>query len=223
VNSETMLDLPGPHPLPPANFNQRELLIKQTSQAWFRNHWCRHAPVYFNKDAWKGRFNDPAGDYGVLYLGEDEHCAFIEVYGQSDGKNISYLGDNIVTESEIDARCICPISTIEALRLVDLTAHGLARLQADNRLCTGNWTVAQQWSRAFWNHPTQPDGIYYRSRHDSSRCAIALFDRAESRLRSACTNRGFDCCASNVLRNRTKLAAILDLYGFGLISGAGNP
>ena len=40
--------------------------------------------------------------------------------------------------------------------------------------------IAQRWSRALWEHPQQPDGIIYRSRHDPSKVCAALFDRCAS-------------------------------------------
>jgi hypothetical protein len=53
-------------------------------------------------------------------------------------------------------------------------------LGADGRLVTGDYRIAQQWSRALWAHPQQPDGITYRSRHDPSMICVALFDRCAS-------------------------------------------
>jgi hypothetical protein len=203
--------------MPPVDTHQRDLIIKTTSQTWYRNHRWKYAPIHFSKDKTRGRFNDPEQEFGVLYLGEDEYCAFIEVHGLTHGKTTPYLGDNIISESEIEARCLCPVHVVGELNLVDLTAHGLARVGADNRLCTGSWAVSQQWSRVLWSHPAQPDGIYYRARHDASRFAVALFDRVAPRLSSQCIHRSYSCCSHNMLRDRARLAVTLDLYGFALI------
>jgi len=46
-------------------------------------------------------------------------------------------------------------------------------------LNTGDYRISQRWAHAFQQHPSQPDGIYYRARHDTERFSVALF---------ACTN-----------------------------------
>jgi hypothetical protein len=67
------------------------------------------------------RFDDPLGEYGVLYAGEDEHCAFIETYGHP-------LDHSLVTAQELRSREVCQIEFTRGVRLVDLTRPGLARL-----------------------------------------------------------------------------------------------
>ena len=62
--------------------------------------------------------------------------------------------------------------------MVDLTGPGLARLGADERLCAGGHAVAQRWALALWTHPSRPDGLYFRARHDPSRFCVAIYDRA---------------------------------------------
>ena len=69
----------------------------------------------------------------------------------------------------------------ETLRLIDMvTSGGLTRLGAESSLTSGSgYKNSQRWSRALRQHPSKPDGIYYRSRHDSARTAVALFDHCE--------------------------------------------
>ena len=74
------------------------------------------------------------------------------------------------------------IETTEPLRLVDLTGPGLPRLGADARLADGDHQVSQAWSAAFHGHPDRPDGILYRARHDPSRFAVAIFERAQRKI-----------------------------------------
>jgi RES domain len=64
-----------------------------------------------------------------------------------------------------------------------LTGPGLAQLGADERLCAGDYTIAQRWSTAFLHHPQKPDGLYYRSRHDPQRACAALYPRRKRTLR----------------------------------------
>ena len=57
-------------------------------------------------------------------------------------------------------------------------------------------------------HPTKPDGIYYRSRHDPARTACALFDHC-SRYTKILEDYG------SWAEQPRLLGAILDHYGFG--------
>jgi hypothetical protein len=59
-----------------------------------------------------------------------------------------------------------------------VTGPGLTTIGADERLCAGNYDVSQRWARAIYEHPSRPDGIYYRARHDPSQRSAAVFDRA---------------------------------------------
>jgi hypothetical protein len=95
------------------------------------------------------------------------------------------------------------------MRLVDLTGRGLARLGADERLCSGGYDVAQRWARAIYLHPSQPDSIYYRARHDPSQCSVALFDRAEPDVQIQPDG--------TLLTDGVLLAQLLRRYHIGLI------
>ena len=46
----------------------------------------------------------------------------------------------------------------------------------------GAIVLRQEWSRAFYDHPDNADGILYRSRHDPKQQLAALFDRFQSLL-----------------------------------------
>ena len=139
----------------------------------------------------------------MLYLGADEHCAFIETFGQA-------TGDRFVTLEALEARGLVRATSQDALRLVDLTGSGLVHIGADERLCSGEHALAQQWSKALHDHPAQPDGIYYRARHDPSRMAAAVFERVMPRLKVRSVE-GLLAPAHQRL-----LAALLDHYKFGL-------
>jgi hypothetical protein len=76
-------------------------------------------------------------------------------------------------------RRVARIEIVCSPRIVDLTGPGLARIQADARLTTGdNFRLSQRWGRQIFDHPQRPDGILYRSRHDGSRLSLALITRA---------------------------------------------
>jgi hypothetical protein len=74
--------------------------------------------------------------------------------------------------------------------LVDLTGAGLAYMGADTRLSAGEHRISQLWSRAFFDHPSRPDGRGRAGRDTGYRRAIALFERNEHDLWA--TSLGFD-------------------------------
>jgi hypothetical protein len=94
--------------------------------------------------------------------------------------------------------------------LVDLSGPGLTSIGADARLSTGDYRVAQRWSRALWQHPQQPDGLLYISRHNPKLVCAAIFDRAPAwRIKKLGSFLGRD------LVSRT--AELLDTYRVGLV------
>ena len=166
---------PGLHPDPPADLAKRSLPLLTTKQGWFRIYNIRHNPLHFGKSGDR-RFNLPGGESGVLYVGADEQCAFIETLGHSTGARV-------ITVSALRSRGLAEIQVRAPLRLVDLTGPGLAQLGADERLSTGDYSVAQRWSLMLFRHPQKPDGLYYRSRHDPSRVCAAIYQRAARKVR----------------------------------------
>jgi hypothetical protein len=196
------------HPEPPSDLAHRELPLLTTAQLWFRIHSTNLAALFFGRKAvW--RFDAPGREYGVLYAAEDAHCAFVETFGHATG------GVPLVSEDLLRRKSLATIEPARALRLVDLTAQGLARLGADNRLCTGDYRLSQRWSKALHGHPKAPDGICYRSRHDPSKLCAAIFERAGKLLR---VTADLDLDDRN---NRASLRPILDHYGFGITRTTG--
>jgi hypothetical protein len=149
------------------------------------------------------RFDAPAGQFGVLYAASDHYGAFIETCGG--------LLNRTVTSGFLGVRAWARVMPVRELKLVDLSGAGLARIGADERLCSGEYDVAQQWALALWQHPATVDGLHYRARHDPSRTSVALFDRAAS----AVTIVGDGGLLADA--NKALLAAILDTYQFSLL------
>jgi hypothetical protein len=168
---------PGPHPDPPPDLATRALPLCRVAPPWFRCHRRDRAPLFFGRSG-DNRFDDPAGEFGVLYLAADPPGAFIETFGQA-------TGEVIVTRAAIARRCVSVVTAPRPLTLVDLTGPGLVQIGADARLWAGDDGPAQRFSRALWAHPARPDGLYYPARHDPSRCAIALYDRGDLPLWTA--------------------------------------
>ena len=117
----------------------------------------------------------------------------------------------MVTLRELALRGLARVEVVRDLRVVDLTAPGMARIRADGRLTTGDYAVAQRWSLALHDHPDQPDGLIWRSRFDLSRVCLAVYDRARSHIRTVAV------CSLDDPAFAPELAAILDRYDFALV------
>ena len=195
--------------LPPDDLGERELPIVEGRGPWLRMHPIDYDPVFFGKTG-RGRFDDPEGEYGVLYAAEDAFGAFVESFGRAPGRNI-------VSWQKLRSRPLSrigPAETDASLRLVDLTGAGLARLGATAVVSSGPYTAAQRWSRALYEHPGRPDGLLYRLKYDPSRKGVAVFERA--------AGMGSEFFGTLIAPEHAKLlSAILDEYGFGLIDSPG--
>ena len=169
-----------------------------------RIHNQHDGPVFFGKTG-RNRFDSPDGSFGVLYVGLDEFCAFIETFGQS-------TGIRTVTRRALERRNLSYLRTTESLTVIDLASTGsLARIGADARLFSSSHAVAQRWSAALRQHPAKPAGLVYPARHDAARRSCALFDLPGSVFTVT--------SAGSLLepQHAALLAAILDTYDFGLI------
>jgi hypothetical protein len=192
-----------PHPLPPEDFNRRELPIITSQGTWYRLNAVEFSSsLYFDRTG-KGRFDSPAQGYGILYVGADVYASWIECYGRTHGaKGVSELG--------LRQRDLYAIDSHRPLVFADLTGSGLVKMGADARLSSGAYTVARQWAQAAYEHPQRVDGIRYRSRHDDARYCYGIFDRCAQEIQEQ--NLG------NLLTSNPRLLAeILDYYDYGLL------
>jgi RES domain len=171
---------------------------------WYRIHRAEHEPRHFGRTG-DNRFNDPSRRYGVLYASETVDGAFIETFGRNPGVNV-------VRESQLAERSLALIETLRPLKLVDLTGPGLAQIGATNLLTAGPHALARRWSRALWSHPSRPDGLVYRARHDPSCICVAIFDRTAPFIRAVPQGGLLDPA------HRPLVGAILRRYDFSLLS-----
>ena len=195
--------LPTPHPDPPTDLPRRTLPIETFTLTWVRSHDRAYGPFHFGRSG-KNRFDAPGGEYGILYIAADAHGAFVKTFGREPGRTL-------IDWDELNARNFSEIASSRPLRLTDISGAGLARIGADARLSTGDYSVSQIRALALHRHPEQPDGLLYRSRHGPSRLCAALFDRAEHALTA--TSLGL----LTHPRHAALLANILDTYGYSLI------
>jgi hypothetical protein len=199
-------DYPGDHPEPHGDLAGRSPLMFTIAEGTTicRLHNRSKTPLFFGKTG-QNRFDLPGGTLGVLYAGMDEHCSFIETFGQS-------TGIRVVTRSALEERHLSYLKAKQPLLLIDLArSGGLARIGADTRLLSGSHAIAQRWSAALRDHPVRPHGILYPARHDVARYACALFDLPDVT---------FEVTDSGSLaepHHSVLLARILGTYDFGLI------
>jgi RES domain-containing protein len=190
---------------PPADLHRRDppVHVVWKADAWFRSYQPDREPVFFGRNR-VHRWDAPDGEYGVLYLGADEYCAFMESIGRGA------LRTRFIPAIQLKQARLCKIGFARNLRLVDLAGSGgLTRLGAEGSVTSSSgYRNSQRWSQSLKSHPTKPDGIYYRSRHDPARTACALFDHC-SRYTKILEDYG------SWAEQPRLLGAILDHYGFG--------
>jgi hypothetical protein len=204
-------NLTGRHPDPPGDFDTWTPPLVVSASSWIRSHRTGYGPLFFGSTG-QGRFDAPAGEYGILYVGSDAFAAFVETIGHVDASR-HRPGWKIVTRATLAERVLAHVIPRRPLRLVDLHGPGLARIGADSRLTsdTGDrYAIPQRWALALNRHPSQPDGLLYRPRHDPSRLAAGIFDRAADAFDAI----GFGSLADSA--NAGLLNEILEAYGFEL-------
>ena len=167
----------------PAGLARRALPLSslQPPEVLYRiQHETYPEPLFFGRTG-LNRWDCPADadpPYGVLYTALTPKSAFYETLGHAIKKQI-------FSDLELKERALWTIVLRQPLTLVDLTADGLAQLQVDIRLTsTRELSLPQAWSRAFYAHPSQPDGIRYVSRHQPQLQCAALFERAKGKLQA---------------------------------------
>lgn len=192
----------GPLQPPTPDLQKQDLPLLAYRGTLYRIHRSDRDPAFWGKTG-DNRFDAPAGQFGVLYTATDQNGAFIETCGG--------LLNRTVTSSFLGARGWARVIPARDLKLVDLSGSGLARIGADERLCSGEHDIAQQWALALWQHPAAADGIHYRARHDPSRTSVALFDRAASVV-EVVREGGLLADA-----NKALMADILETYNFSLM------
>lgn len=155
----------------PPDFDRKRLHVVRRSGPWQRLHREEYPALHFGKGR-TNRFDAPESEYGVLYAAEDEFGAFVE----------TFLRDpklTLVARDELAKRRLSEIEASTALSLVDLTGKGLQRAGVTGDISTAPHEETWALSRAIHEHPSRPDGIRYRLKHDLERIGIAIFDHVE--------------------------------------------
>lgn len=158
--------------LPPPDFDK--LKIPRTQQPvrnWFRVHQTIHSPRYFNLNP-AHRFSHKDCPYPTLYLGVNIDTCLFERFGDEAYDGAKTLSQSLwnahsVSLLQVPPICLCDLTkpeTLSALR-VDLMALMNEKLE-----------VPQQWGLALQKHPSNFQGIKYKSRFNDRAC-LAVFQR----------------------------------------------
>jgi RES domain len=165
-------------------------------------------PIGYSKTP--SRFSDPRrrvlkNRFGVLYLGNTLKVCFLEAVLR-DRRN-GLVGDYLIGESELRSRRYALIEPAAPLRLVDLRGDGCVRMGIPSDVPrSANHALARRWSLAFYQHPSEPDGIIYPSRLNDD-TNLAIYDRAVAKLRQV---------GDTALIDAPGFAAVLDDLGVAI-------
>jgi hypothetical protein len=201
--------LPGPPPLPPANFDRRALALREIPRGTllYRIHRTSRGVFHFGPRTdpeERGRWDAPDDGYGVCYLAEHPHTAFAEtLLRELDREEVS-------EKDELAPRSLARVRVERSISLARMHGPGLRRIKATAAVVQGPYEITQQWSWAIHAHPSHVDGIRYRARHDDEDLSVALFGRAADAL---------TLLDSTPLLHPSlagELADWLDRYGIGL-------
>lgn len=200
----------GAAPPPPDWLKTASLPITTipAEQVLHRIHRTQLDPIFYEPGTGNEpiyRFDSASGRFGVLYIGH----AFAGAFAETILRNPQRL---MVAESEIMSRSLTELASPTDLRMVTMHGAGLQALGTDNSISTGPYAPCGEWADAFWDHPEQPDGIAYLSRHDPGEVCYAVFQREQI---------AFDLKATHRLAARQpEVAALLNRYGKSLSADA---
>jgi hypothetical protein len=148
----------------------------------------RGSPLYFGRDC-TNRYDAPARDYGVLYLGLDLPTALMESvfhkhHWDRDTKRF-------ITLAEIQSRLVRVVGAMVDLDLADFTADGVMAGHFGlnlEQLASRDYTHTQRASAqvfAMSGADDLPlfDGVLYPSRTNYPGKAVALFHSAASKVK----------------------------------------
>ena len=177
----------------------------RTGIRWMRIHSKTREALWFGPGSGRQsihRFDDPACQFGVCYLGTTLEVCFAETFLRDPPVRIVALRD-------LAMRSVATVEVQRDLQLVALRGSKLARLGVTSEVATGSdYTLSQLWSRALWEHNDAPDGILYRPRHDDSAFCVAIYDRAKDALGVVQEH--------SLVEDPQKLAKLLRRYALGL-------
>lgn len=152
------------------------------SPLW-RVHRREHAPLWFGPlpgTPPRGRFDAPAGEFGICYFGESTSVAVLETLVRGSRR--------LLDRTELEARAVSTVTLREPMRFLQFEGAGLARLGIGaEQVHTPDYADYQRMTLDLHDAHPDVDGVQYRSRWDNSLLCWAVFDRALPRLNAPST------------------------------------
>lgn len=150
--------------------------VPVTQVLWRVHRWDRD-PLWFGpNDPPTGRFDAPAGEYGVCYFGGTLGVALLETL-------VRGMKVPIIARAALEARSASAVAPARPLRMLQLEGKGLSALGISAHQVSGDELAqCQDLARRAHENLLDVDGIQYRSRWDNSELCWALFDRAQPGL-----------------------------------------
>lgn len=195
---------------PPADLSRRRLptrtLAAESELVRVHRVKTRRARriLHFSRNG-HGRWDDPAGRYGVCYLGDA-----VTPWGALAETLLHEPGTSIVAETDLADRYLARVRINRDIILVTFHGSGLSRLDADASVTSGDRRHARHWAAALYAHASRPDGIIWRARPDDDAFSIAIFDRARDALELIDSTPLLDAALLH------DVAAWLDRYGIAI-------
>jgi hypothetical protein len=150
-----------------------------------RVHGAARSARWYGRSEATSRWDDPGGDFGVLYLGHSPVGAFAETLLRTPS-------DRDVLWSRAEQKRQAAFRMLEPLQLAKLHGEGLAWFEVTAaQIAESDYTVPQGLALRI-NAVFPVDGIEYRSRFDNDQLCIALFDRADGKLELVMEGRPID-------------------------------
>lgn len=149
------------------------------TQVLWRVHLLAHEPVWFGPapdSPPHGRFDAPAREYGVCYLGATPGVTILETL-------VRGLKVPIIPRSALQTRGLSAVALAQPLRMLQLEGKGLPSFRVSaHEICGPDAADCQDFALRVHAKLEDVDGIQYRSRWDTSELCWAVFDRARTRL-----------------------------------------
>lgn len=137
-----------------------------------------------------GRFDSLDGTYSYTYVGDSPAAAVAETLCRNLPVDQS---PRLIPRVQIAGRVLSELRTTRALRVVDLTGTGAARINADvwlTKCDPSGYLHTRMWAAAILDANPGIDGIQFRPRHDENTLSWALVGAPTARTHPGLTPVG---------------------------------
>lgn len=154
------------------------IVTRRAGSTVWRVHRRTLAPLWFGPAPGtppRGRFDAPAGEFGICYFAESISVAVLETLVRGSRP--------LLDRSELEARAVSTVALREPMRFLQFEGAGLARLGIGaEQAHAADYAECQRMMLDLHNAHPDVDGVQYRSRWDNSLLCWAVFERGLPRL-----------------------------------------